>query len=144
MLYFGNAMCHRKETDGIMKLREFLKEKLENKESYRQIEGRTDVSRGALEKIVKDQNDGLPRIETLQGIATGYKLPLWYVMEMAEVDLNLPTEAETIRLYAYAEAIPELAPFLQEIVELPEHQRREAVRIVRALLKDRGGDSTPA
>lgn len=121
-------------------LADFLSEKVEAT-SYRAVADAIGVTKGAVENIVKRTNKEPPQLPTLQGVAAGYKLPLWQVIEMAGFDLNLPTEVEIIRLYAYAEALPELAPFLQEIVDLPEDQRRRAIRAVRALLKDRGDDS---
>jgi transcriptional regulator with XRE-family HTH domain len=126
-----------------MNLVAFLEDKLKNGESYRQIEERTKVSRGAIEKIVKSRNSGLPTLETLQGIATGYTLPLWEVIQMAGVDLDLPSETETARLMAYASSSPELWDLLREVLDLPEHQRRQAIRYIQVLIRDLGqGDDT--
>lgn len=74
---------------GIMDLAEFLASKLKDK-SYRDLESEIKVSRGTIEKIVKRQNKGLPRIETLERIALYYGKELWEIMILAGVRLGLP------------------------------------------------------
>lgn len=58
--------------------------------SYRDVEAKTGVSRGSLEKIINHRNTDLPELKTLQRIAAAYEKPLWEVVQMAGVDLDLP------------------------------------------------------
>lgn len=72
-----------------MDLAEFLEEKLKHS-SYRDLQKKTGVSRGALEAIVKRESTDFPKIGTLNRIAEAYGKPLWEVVEMAGADLDLP------------------------------------------------------
>jgi len=80
-------MCR---TNGAMSdLAEFLTHELEQM-SYRELEIKTGVSRGALEAIVKREGRKFPQLETLTRIARAYDKPLWEVVQMAGADLDLP------------------------------------------------------
>lgn len=106
-----------------MDLADFLAAKLAQS-NYRDLETLTGVSRGSLEAIIKRQNTGLPEIETLRRIAKGYKKPLWEIMGMAGVDLDLPktaTEAAQ-RLDALAAQVPGLNGVVQRLKD--EYDRR--------------------
>lgn len=72
-----------------MDLAEFLEEKLKHN-SYRELQKKIGVSRGALEAIVNRANEDFPKLGTLNRIAQAYGKPLWEVVEMAGADLNLP------------------------------------------------------
>lgn len=106
-----------------MDLADFLAAKLAQS-NYRDMETLTKVSRGSLESLIKRQNTGLPEIETLTRIAQAYKKPLWEVMHMAGVDLDLPkTPTETAqRLDALASQVPELGGIVKRLKE--EYDRR--------------------
>lgn len=99
-----------------MDLADFLAAKLAQS-NYRDMEALTGVSRGSLEALIKRQNTGLPEIETLTRIAHAYKKPLWEVMQMAGVDLGLPTSAsETAqRLDALVAQVPGLSGVVKRL-----------------------------
>lgn len=101
-----------------MDLADFLAAKLAQS-SYRDIEALTNVSRGSLESIIKRQNTRAPNIETLTRIAKAYRKPLWEVMRLAGVDLDLPHNA--------TEAAQRLAALLRQVPALE--------RVVRYLQK---------
>lgn len=90
-------------------LADFLAEKLESS-SYRDLEAKTGVSKGALENIIKRQITRLPELETLQRIAAAYEKPLWEVVQMAGADLELPQTAteRSQRLEMLVSQVPRL------------------------------------
>lgn len=101
-----------------MDLAEFLRAEVE-RTSYREVEGKTGVSRGSLENLIKRQNTDLPTIETLVRIANAYKRPLWEVVQMT-VDLELPqspTERGQ-RMAAIVERQPALAGLVDRLQDL--------------------------
>lgn len=69
-------------------LADFLRREVE-RTSYRDVELKTKVSRGALENIIRKTNKDLPTIETLTRIAKAYDRKLWEVVQSV-VDLELP------------------------------------------------------
>jgi len=101
-----------------MDLAEFLAAKLAQS-NYRDMEDLTKVSRGSLEAIIKRQNTGLPEIETLTRISHAYKKPLWEIMQLAGVDLDLPkTATETAqRLDALVAQVPGLSGVVKRLKE---------------------------
>lgn len=72
-----------------MDLADFLADKLKHS-SYRDLEAHTGVSRGALEAIIKRENDDYPKIGTMMRIAKAYSKPLWEIEQMAGIPLDLP------------------------------------------------------
>lgn len=99
-------------------LADFLAAKLAQS-NYRDLEDETKVSRGSLESIIKRQNTRLPEIETLTRIARAYQKPLWEVMRMAGVDLDLPQNATEVarRLEALVKQVPELEHVMQRLLK---------------------------
>ncbi len=79
--------------------------------TYRDLESRTGVSRGALEHIVKRRNRDYPTLETLDRLARYWNLPLADVIEMAGVNLR-QRQDRTLeqRLDALIARDPGLAP----------------------------------
>lgn len=106
-----------------MDLADFLAAKLAQS-NYRDMEALTKVSRGSLESLIKRQNTGLPEIETLVRIAKAYEKPLWEVMHLAGVDLELPKSATEAaqRLDALVAQVPELSSLVTRLKE--EYDRR--------------------
>lgn len=99
-----------------MDLADFLAAKLAQS-NYRDMEALTHVSRGSLESIIKRQNTRMPNIETLTRLAQAYHKPLWEVMRLAGVDLDLPqtaTEAAQ-RLAALVVQVPELESVVRRL-----------------------------
>jgi len=99
-----------------MDLADFLAAKLAQS-NYRDMEILTGVSRGSLEALIKRQNTGLPEIETLTRIAHAYQKPLWEVMQLAGVNLQLPqTSTETAqRLDALGAQVPGLSGIIKKL-----------------------------
>lgn len=91
-----------------MDLADFLRAEV-GRTSYRDVEEKTLVSRGAIENIIKRTNKDLPTIETLSRIAIAYNRPLWEVVQMV-VDLELPQSPTDLgqRLAALVERHPKL------------------------------------
>lgn len=76
-------------------LRDFLAKEVERL-TYRGLSDKTGISRGALESLIKPKKGesvDYPKIETLIRISKAYDKPLWEVMQMAEVNLDLPQTA---------------------------------------------------
>lgn len=74
---------------GKMDLADFLAQEVD-RTSYRAVEAKTGISRGSLDNLIRRENKKLPEIETLKKVSKGYGLPLWKVVEMAGVELDLP------------------------------------------------------
>lgn len=119
---------HDTRIDIMQDLADFLQREVDQT-SYRAVEEKTGVSRGALEKIIKRQNNRLPELETLQKIATGFQTPLWRILEIAGMDLNLPvtTSERRSRLLAFAEQMPEFSRLLDALLEQAEAGASELV-----------------
>lgn len=111
-------------------------------QSYRDLEGKTGVSRGTLEHLVKERNEGFPLLETLDKLATYWKLPLWRVIEMAGVDLGLPRSIdETVQqLMSLAGRLPEIEPIVQYLLKLYPEDLRGVVAYLEALDRQRNRD----
>lgn len=106
-----------------MDLADFLASKLAAS-NYRDLERETGVSRGSLEAIIKREMKNLPEINTLGKIARAYGLPLWEVMRLAGVDLELPKDAT------------ELSQRLAALVTRESAVSRLVERLVRRYDKD--------
>lgn len=130
------------ETDHAMsELSRKLAEELRT-QSYRDLEAKTDVSRGALEGIAREQITDFPKLETLDKLATYWKLPLWRVIEMAGVDLGLPRSIdETVQqLSSLAKRLPEIEPIVQYLLKLYPEDLRGVVAYLEALDRQRNRD----
>ena len=101
-----------------MNLAEFLDAEVK-KSSYRDVETKTGVSRGALENIINKTNKDLPTIETLTRIAQAYDRKLWEVVQMV-VELELPqTPTERgERMAAIVDRQPALAGLVDRLQAL--------------------------
>lgn len=122
------------QTDLCRKLLDELRTK-----SYRELESLTDVSRGALENIARGQNTDFPKLETLEKLATYWKLPLWRVIEMAGVNLGLQRSIdETVQqLSSLAKRLPEIEPIVQYLLKLYPEDLRGVVAYLEALDRSR-------
>lgn len=107
--------------------------------SYRDLESRTGVSRGSLENIVREQNVKFPELETLDKLATYFKLPMWRVIEMAGVDLGLTRSiSDTIeQLNSLARRMPEIEPIVVYLLKLYPEDLRGVVAYLEALDRQR-------
>lgn len=119
-----------------------LNEELRTK-PYRELESATGVSRGALENIAREQNTDYPKLETLDKLATYWKLPIWRVIEMAGVDLGLTRSVdETIQqLNSLAARLPEIEPIVHYLLKLYPEDLRGVVAYLEALDRQRNRDA---
>jgi transcriptional regulator with XRE-family HTH domain len=111
-------------------------------QSYRDLEGKTRVSRGTLEHLVKEQNNDHPKLETLDKLATYWRLPLWRVIEMAGVDLGLPRSIdETVQqLMGLAKRLPEIEPIVHYLLKLYPEDLRGVVAYLESVDRQRNRD----
>ena len=129
-------------TELVRKLQEELRSK-----SYRDLESATGVSRGALEGIVRGKqgapNTEAPRLETLDKLATYWKLPLWRVIEMSGVDLGLTRSVdETVQqLSSLAKRMPEIEPIVHYLLKLYPEDLRGVVAYLESLDRQRNRDA---
>ncbi len=101
-------------TEGAMTaLADFLAYELAQS-SYRALEAKIGVSRGALENLINKTNTELPKLETLQRIADAYGKPMWEVVQMAGVELDLP-KTPNERAQRMAQIVDQL-PALESII----------------------------
>lgn len=128
------------ETARMSELTRKLLEELKT-QSYRDLQGKTGVSRGAIEKIVNEDTE-YPELATLDKLATYWKLPMWRVIEMAGVDLGLPRSIdETVQqLTSLAKRLPEIEPIVQYLLKLYPEDLRGVVAYLEALDRQRNQD----
>lgn len=115
-----------------------LAEELKNS-SYRILEDKTGVSRGSLENIINKTNVDFPKLETLDKLATYFKMPLWRVIEMAGIDLGLNRSvSDTIdQLNSLARRMPEIEPIVVYLLKLYPEDLRGVVAYLEALDRQR-------
>jgi transcriptional regulator with XRE-family HTH domain len=103
--------------------------------SYRDLEIRTGVSRGSLEGIAREQITEFPKLETLDKLATYFKLPLWRVIEMAGIDLGMNRSiSDTIeQLNSLARRMPEIEPIVMYLLKLYPEDLRGVVAYLETL-----------
>lgn len=118
-----------------------LNEELRTK-SYRELEELTHVSRGSLEGIARDQITEYPKLETLDKLATYWKLPLWRVIEMTSIDLGLPRSIdETVQqLMSLSKRLPEIEPIVQYLLKLYPEDLRGVVAYLEVMDRQRNRD----
>jgi transcriptional regulator with XRE-family HTH domain len=133
MLYFERGEGNLEKKAGRMyDLADFLTEKL-GQSSYRDLEAKLKVSRGALENIIKRTNKQPPRLTTVKKIADYYKEPFWRIALLAGVDIGLEhsMEEEVKLLISLVERNPEYHPLVSRLLRL----RPGDLRVINATLK---------
>ncbi len=75
-------------------LAEFLTEKLQLTSS-RDLAAITGITHTTIQRMARGPLKNTPEIETLQRLARAFNFPLWRIMEMAGVDLELPDHYDT-------------------------------------------------
>lgn len=115
-------------------LAKFLARELANS-SYRTLEAKTGVSRGALENLIGQGNKEFPKLETLEKIAIAYSMPLWQVIEMAGIALGLPTQPDDLarQLTSLSSRLPEIEPIVTFLLRLQPEDLRGVVAYLQAL-----------
>lgn len=101
-------------------LRDFLAKEVQRL-TYRGLADKTGISRGALESLIKPKKGesvDYPKIETLIRLSKAYDKPLWKIMEMAEIELDLPQTADEAgrRLGQLIVQVPRLAELFDRIM----------------------------
>lgn len=129
------------ETTHMSELSRKLTEELET-QSYRDLEGKTGLSRGTLEHLAKGRNEDYPKLETLDKLATHWKLPLWRVIEMAGIDLGLPRSVDELsqQLTSLAKRLPEIEPIVQYLLKLYPEDLRGVVAYLESVDRQRNRD----
>lgn len=109
--------------------------------SLREAEEHMKVSRSALGNMINDK-DIVPAMETLEKLATYFKLPLWRVIEMAGIDLGLPRTPSDLaqQLTSLAGRMPEIEPIVGFLLKLYPDDLRGVVAYLETLDRLRGGD----
>lgn len=131
-------MIMRRTEGTTMDLADFLAAKLAAS-NYRDLEKETGVSRGSLEAIIKRETKNLPEIKTLGKISRAYQLPLWEVMRLAGVDLDLPKDATDLsqRLAALVEREPAVSRLVERLIRRfdkdPDHVKGILIGLEAAL-----------
>ncbi len=101
-------------------LAKLLTEELRNHNwTLREAEEAMKVSRSTLGNILND-DEMVPRLETLDKLATYWKLPLWRVIEMAGIDLGYPRTMDelSMQLTNLAQRLPEIEPIVGYLLRL--------------------------
>jgi hypothetical protein len=106
-----------------MDLAEYLRAEVD-RASIRKVARKAGLaSKGPIERIIYDQNEGFPELETLVGIAKGFDLDLLEVMRMAGVTIPEPkTPAETQqRLGGLVTQVPALDRIVEGLRDMYVH-----------------------
>ncbi len=111
-------------------------------QSYRDLEGKIKVSRGTLEHLAKGRNKDAPELETLDKLATYWKLPLWRVIQMAGIDLGLPRSIDELgqQLMSLTKRMPEIEPIVQYLLKLYPEDLRGVVAYLESVDRQRNQD----
>ncbi len=111
--------------------------------TLREAEEAMKVSRSTLGNILND-DEMVPRLETLDKLATYWKLPLWRVIGMAGIDLGYPRTMDelSVQLTSLAQRLPEIEPIVQYLLKLYPDDLRGVMAYLEVLdrrdTRDRG------
>lgn len=124
-------------------LTEFLDREVK-RTSYRDVEEFSGISRGSLENIIQRRNKKLPELETLIKVADKYNKPMWQVLEMAGIDLELPSSPDehAQRLAGLVSRVPEFAPLLEALPRIRPQYAGAILVYLEALERSQGDPAT--
>jgi transcriptional regulator with XRE-family HTH domain len=109
--------------------------------SYRDFEAKTGVSRGSLENLAKSTNKDYPTLETLDKLATYWRLPLWRVVEMAGINLGLAGDYTIAQqISSLVDRLPAIGPLVQLLLCLQPADLRGVVAYLEAIDRLRQAD----
>jgi transcriptional regulator with XRE-family HTH domain len=109
--------------------------------SYRDFEAKTGVSRGSLENLAKSTNKDYPTLETLDKLATYWRLPLWRVVEMAGINLGLAGDYTIAQqISSLVDRLPAIGPLVQLLLRLQPADLRGVVAYLEAIDRLRQAD----
>lgn len=102
--------------------------------SLREAEEEMGVSRSALDNILKGKNQP-PRLETLDKLALHFKLPLWRVIEMVDIDLGMPRSVSDMaqQLTSLAARMPEIEPIVAYLLKLYPNDLRGVIAYLETI-----------
>jgi len=124
-------------------LAELVKRELRDHDwTLRDAEEAMKVSRSALGNIV-NRKKILPTVDTLEKLATYFKLPLWRTIQMAGIDLGLPREPSDLarQLTSLADRIPEIQPIVGFLLKLHPADLNGVIAYLEVLDRRRRGSS---
>jgi transcriptional regulator with XRE-family HTH domain len=103
----------------VSQLSEALSKRVET-EGLRPFAKRLGIAHTTLDSLARNARTSAPEIETLQRIAAGLELPLWRVVEMAGINLELPQSDDdrVRRLVGMARRHPALQALVDHLIEL--------------------------
>jgi transcriptional regulator with XRE-family HTH domain len=106
----------------VMDLAEYLQAEVSHT-SLRRVAKKIGVSKSAIDRIIKRQNDGFPELETLIAIAKAYELDLLEVEQMAGAAIPEPkTQAEAQqRLGSLVTQVPSLDRVVENLRDMYVH-----------------------
>lgn len=112
-----------------------------NNWTLRDAEEAMSVSKSTLGNIQNDE-EHVPRLETLDKLATYWKLPLWRVIGMAGIDLGLPRSVDELaqQLTSLACRLPEIEPIVQYLLKLYPEDLRGVVAYLESIDRQRNRD----
>ncbi len=89
------------------------------REGLRALARKWDLASTTLDRLARGEHRNLPEIETLQKIAIGVGLPLFRIVEMSGVNLNLPQTADerARRLAAVAQTSAPMADLVDRLLQ---------------------------
>jgi transcriptional regulator with XRE-family HTH domain len=117
-------------------LADYLADKV-HQGSLRSVAEETGLSHNAINRIAQRKLKQLPELETLRAISAAYNLPLWKVIEMAGVDLELPATPhdEAAQLVSLLERMPTLRAIVKKIAGLSATRIKPILDMLTAYLK---------
>jgi transcriptional regulator with XRE-family HTH domain len=89
--------------------------------------------------------DGSPTLETLVKMSRAFKLPLWRVVQMAGVDLNLDRGDRSLadRIAALVEALPQFRPIVEHLERVRPDDLEGILIYLEGLAHRRQRDQAP-
>lgn len=120
------------------KLAEWLRDEVARR-GVRGVVRDTGVAAGTISRLMNEQNQGRPELETLVKLSQGLGQPLANLVAWAGDPLGLPDEDDALlaRLRAEAGLDPQLAEILRLLQDAPEQDRRAVLTYLRGALGSR-------
>lgn len=120
LVYYDTSKCRMAEQkDTMTRLSKYVQRVMQERNwSYRTAAEALDVSRQVISDLVNDTAE--PTMETMQKLARKLNLPLWMVVQMSGIDLELPTSPDerTERLQSLTATLPEYQLIVDHLLDL--------------------------
>lgn len=124
-----------------MNLAQLLRRELQTT-SLRDLHINTGLSQSLLRSLARGRTQEPPELQTLQKLATAFRLPLWCVLEMAGIELDQPCNQSAFAFYV-AEQIEE-QPLLGQLCERLLNADDEELAALLAYLSQRASQEFAA